>query len=99
MGSRKYLSPEPLLQDPGWVGRELKAGNQVPVYGYALNNPILYADPDGRWAGVLRFLVKRLLPELFAGAAGHRVGACDALPPCRAVVPLLNRAMNPAIMA
>jgi hypothetical protein len=45
--SRKYLSPEPLLQDPKWVSEELQSGHQVPAYSYARNNPLPYTDPTG----------------------------------------------------
>ena len=47
VGSRKYLSPEPLLQDPSWVAGELQSGYQVPAYSYARNNPVRYVDPTG----------------------------------------------------
>lgn len=46
MSKCSYLSPEPLLQDPNWVRRELKAGHQVLPYGYARNNPARYVDAD-----------------------------------------------------
>lgn len=42
-----YLSPEPLLQSPNWVKRQLENGHQVPAYAYARNNPITNIDPDG----------------------------------------------------
>ena len=43
----RYLSPEPLLQEPTWVASELQEGHQVPAYSYARNNPVAYIDPDG----------------------------------------------------
>jgi hypothetical protein len=43
----RYLSPEPLLQDPSWVRNELEDGHQAPAYSYARNNPVSYSDPTG----------------------------------------------------
>jgi RHS repeat-associated protein len=43
----RYLSPEPLLQDPRWVRRMAKRGMSVPTYAYAYNNPVMYIDPTG----------------------------------------------------
>ncbi len=43
----RYLSPEPLLVDPEWVASEASQGFQTATYGYALNNPVKYTDPDG----------------------------------------------------
>ena len=48
VGSRKYLSPEPLLQSPEWVKSRAMEGRSVPTYAYASNNPINRTDPDGR---------------------------------------------------
>ena len=48
----RYLSPEPLLQDPKWVSEELQSGHQVPAYSYARNNPIRYVDPIGLHAWI-----------------------------------------------
>ena len=57
VGSRKYLSPEPLVQNPNWVKSELASGHQVLPYGYGRNNPITNADPTGNnplvWRGIL----------------------------------------------
>lgn len=44
----RYLSPEPLLQDPAYVSAMAERGMSVPTYAYALNNPQRYVDPDGR---------------------------------------------------
>jgi len=43
----RYLSPEPLLQDPNYVARMAAAGYSVPTYSYALNNPVRYVDRNG----------------------------------------------------
>ena len=51
VGSRKYLSPEPLLQSPDWVMSELQSGYQVPAYSYARNNPVMVVDPNGKNPG------------------------------------------------
>lgn len=45
--SARYLSPEPLLQSPDYVRRMAQSGLSVPVYAYALNNPLRYTDPTG----------------------------------------------------
>jgi hypothetical protein len=47
-GSRKYLSPEPMLQDPSFVRAMAKNGLPAPTYAYANNNPLRYVDRDGR---------------------------------------------------
>ena len=47
VGSRKYLSPEPLLQNPNWVMIQTYLGHQVPAYAYARNNPVSNTDPTG----------------------------------------------------
>lgn len=46
LGSR-YLSPEPLLQDPDWVARDAQHGTSVPTYAYAGNNSASHTDPRG----------------------------------------------------
>lgn len=46
-GSGRYLSPEPLLQNPRDVRRMAQAGMSVPTYAYAANNPLRYTDPNG----------------------------------------------------
>ncbi len=52
MGSRRYLQPEPLLQDPDYIKDMATAGHAVPTYAYALNNPIRYTDPSGLYAWI-----------------------------------------------
>jgi RHS repeat-associated protein len=44
----RYLSPEPLLQDPKFVGLMAKRGQSMPTYSYANNNPVSKYDPNGR---------------------------------------------------
>ncbi|MCA2978706.1 MAG: hypothetical protein INH37_10505 [Myxococcaceae bacterium] len=43
----RYLSPEPLLQDPLYVLGEHLAGFTTPSYAYARNNPPHFIDPNG----------------------------------------------------
>ncbi len=43
----RYLSPEPLLQQPDYVRLMAQSGMSVPTYAYAANNPLKYSDPDG----------------------------------------------------
>ena len=47
MISGGYLSPEPLLQEPGYVQDMAWEGISVPTYSYAFNNPLYYVDTDG----------------------------------------------------
>lgn len=42
----RYLSPEPMLQEPGWVLAEASGGYAVPTYAYARNNPLAYTIED-----------------------------------------------------
>jgi RHS repeat-associated protein/uncharacterized protein (TIGR03382 family) len=44
----RYLSPEPLLQNPRWVRQMAERGLSATTYAYALNNPVHYSDPTGR---------------------------------------------------
>lgn len=44
----RYLSPEPMLQDPNYVRSMALEGLSVPTYAYANNNPIRNIDPDGK---------------------------------------------------
>lgn len=71
-----YLSPEPLLQNPNWVRRELKSGHQVPSYAYARNNPIAYTDVTGLYVSGKPY------PETPAEAAA--TAAVLAYPPAAA---------------
>lgn len=45
----RYLSPEPLLQDPIRVLEAAREGRSTATYAYALNNPIGTIDADGLW--------------------------------------------------
>lgn len=47
-GLSLYLSPEPLLQVPYEVENQARSGRTLPTYAYGFNNPIAYADRDGR---------------------------------------------------
>ena len=78
MNGSRYLSPEPMLQDPKWVGEELQSGHQVPVYAYAGNNPIAYSDPTGLyplWSPNYNYCFSRCIDE-----GGYRIEPEDFLP-------------------
>lgn len=47
MSLSQYLSPEPLLQSPGYLAAMAARGVQVPSFAYAANNPLRYLDDDG----------------------------------------------------
>jgi hypothetical protein len=47
VGSRRYLQPEPALQNPFFVKVQARMGHSLPTYSYALNNPIAFVDSDG----------------------------------------------------
>jgi hypothetical protein len=48
-GSRKYLSPEPMLQKPDFVKLAASEAMSLPTYSYAANNPLTYVDPTGKY--------------------------------------------------
>ncbi|MDP1830147.1 MAG: RHS repeat-associated core domain-containing protein, partial [Archangium sp.] len=45
----RYLSPEPMLQEPDWVRSEAQDGFSAPTYAYARNNPTGTIDENGLW--------------------------------------------------
>lgn len=47
--SGRYLSPEPLLQNPRKVAEAAQSGYLTAMYAYARGNPISAFDPDGNW--------------------------------------------------
>lgn len=50
--SGRYLSPEPMLQEPQWVRDEAQDGFSTPTYAYARNNPLRYVDPTGLFSWI-----------------------------------------------
>jgi hypothetical protein len=47
VGSRWYLTPEPILRNPKAAVAYAYTGHSLPAYSYALNNPIRYWDANG----------------------------------------------------
>jgi RHS repeat-associated protein len=43
----RYLGPEPILLNPKYVQHTAKQGHSVPMYDYALGNPLANTDPTG----------------------------------------------------
>jgi hypothetical protein len=87
MSLGRYLSPEPLLQNPNWVMSELRHGFQVPTYGYARNNPMRYVDSTGLDA----YVYDRMPWEGVFGHAGVAVEpVCRGDLTCRASVPVTS---------
>ncbi len=43
----RYLQPEPLLSEPGFVVNEAMGGYSAAAYAYARNNPVNVVDADG----------------------------------------------------
>lgn|GEM_PF-1187751 len=43
----RYIQAEPMMVDPQWVKGQSLQGLGAPSYGYALNNPVSFSDPDG----------------------------------------------------
>lgn len=64
MTTGRYLSPEPLLQDPNWVKAELVVGHHVPSYGYAGSNPVTSGDPTGLFKKQIRVLAESVIEPL-----------------------------------
>jgi RHS repeat-associated protein len=88
--SGRWLSPEPLMQDPMYVRQMAEDGMGVPTYAYALNNPVRYVDSDGLKPGdafrtgeaaavdALNWVSDWFAPEVEWGGTIYR-GANDAL--------------------
>ncbi len=81
----RYLSPEPMLQSPNFLRGVAQQGRSLPTYAYANNNPLRFQDRDGRFAGLLPFLVAAadaigLDIGLGALAGGLAVGGANSLP-------------------
>lgn len=47
--AERYLSLEPLLENPNRVLDAARASRTAPTYAYAQNNPITTTDPNGLW--------------------------------------------------
>lgn len=43
----RYLQPEPMILEPGWVRGEALSGRVIFAYSYAANSPTVYVDPTG----------------------------------------------------
>ncbi|MBN1207283.1 MAG: RHS repeat-associated core domain-containing protein [Myxococcaceae bacterium] len=47
----RYLGSEPKMQESRWTLEQSMVGQGVPIYEYAYNNPIIFADPTGLEGG------------------------------------------------
>lgn len=63
-----FTGPEPFLQDPRFAALMAQQGLTTPTYAYAVNNPINYTDPDGRFVLPLIPLALKLGAAALAGA-------------------------------
>ncbi|NOK21947.1 RHS repeat-associated core domain-containing protein [Corallococcus carmarthensis] len=72
----RYLAPEPLLSAPSTVIKELLAGQMMPVYAYAANNPVNSFDPNGlknEYMPYVTLQTKRALVAFRATPAGKQL--------------------------
>lgn len=50
VGPGRYLSPEPILSEPSFVGSRAVNARTLQAYAYANNNPITSSDPTGLYS-------------------------------------------------
>ena len=90
----RYLQVEPLLQSPGASVAYAGAGFSVPIYAYALNNPLAFIDATG--FGSVRIennpFLEGLVTSYLASAQGASVASLIAQSPYD--VNVTNRSMN-----
>lgn len=67
-GIGAFTGPEPFLQDPRFAALMAQRGLTTPTYAYAVNNPIKYTDPDGRFVLPLIPLAVKIGAAALAGA-------------------------------
>jgi hypothetical protein len=67
----RYLSPEPMLQKADFAKNAASIGLSPPTYAYGWNNPLRYADRNGKLACSTTYdcCVLRLGPEACGGTA------------------------------
>ncbi len=81
----RYLGPDPLAYEPGYLLKKAGAGQSVPVYAYAGNNPIGNIDPDGRQDGPAVERRSQAMADMTRACTGGSEADCQAVAAVAAV--------------